>query len=113
VVRRGNANRVNRAVRDQFAKVFHRLDIESVLLGGGYRPVKMWLIHVAYRNRLHFRHFHGVREVGGSHGPYADEADGNPVVGSLRAPGEERGGEHGAGCGENVAPENGLFRVHE
>ena len=60
VVGRSDANRVDGAVRDHLAKVLNGLHREAAFLSGVYGAVEMWLVNIAYRDGLHFRHPHGV-----------------------------------------------------
>ena len=69
-------------------------------------------VDIADGDGLHFRHLHGDAQIAGAHGSDADESEGNAVVGSLHAPGEEGSGESRAGRGEKVAAEHRLIRTH-
>ena len=96
VIRRRNANCVNRFVFQNLAEVLYRFWLAAGHLHG---QIEAGLIDVADGGDFHFRLLHGEMQIGAAHATDSDKSDADFVVGRLKRTGEQRTGDGGGRAG--------------
>ena len=60
MIRSGNADRIERLIGNQVAKIFYNLRLKTTATGSSFRAFQMRLIDIAEGSGLNLRNFQGI-----------------------------------------------------